>query len=87
MPLAAAFGRLRVETDISKDKIDAVTQPPSGGCVLKPFDDFAQLGSRAAAFGRLRVETLMILKHWILADQPPSGGCVLKLKAMLLKQS
>ena len=55
----AAFGRLCVET------IDAITaehlflsQPPSGGCVLKPRRAGQhQRAARPAAFGRLCVET------------------------------
>ena len=34
--LAAAFGRLCVETLSAMDKYGNPLQPPSGGCVLKP---------------------------------------------------
>ena len=33
--LPAAFGRLCVETTLKLSAAQAVTQPPSGGCVLK----------------------------------------------------
>ena len=55
----AAFGRLCVETPIRiSSPAIAITQPPSGGCVLKPcliFHSFFQVCP--AAFGRLCVET------------------------------
>ena len=54
----AAFGRLCVETNAVRRRFRSLSQPPSGGCVLK-------LGGRVechefvvpAAFGRLCVET------------------------------
>ena len=55
---AAAFGRLCVETTSAKIKEVDVTQPPSGGCVLKPLDGVPEAQIKAAAaFGRLCVET------------------------------
>ena len=55
-------------------------QPPSGGCVLKPFSGDGQAAaSRAAAFGRLCVETPQrAVEVRATVRQPPSGGCVLK---------
>ena len=35
----AAFGRLCVETDWEEDDEAKMTQPPSGGCVLKRYQD------------------------------------------------
>ena len=54
----AAFGRLCVETNLESRFIENKTQPPSGGCVLKPPTPFhvAQI-HQPAAFGRLCVET------------------------------
>ena len=34
----AAFGRLCVETPSSDNIKSSAVQPPSGGCVLKPFE-------------------------------------------------
>ena len=56
--IAAAFGRLCVETKAVAMSGASSAQPPSGGCVLKrgvPFDILVQ--KVAAAFGRLCVET------------------------------
>ena len=77
----AAFGRLCVETAMWQMKSGKrLTQPPSGGCVLKLkcMTQLEVLGI-PAAFGRLCVETV----QWVWQDsadncQPPSGGCVLK---------
>ena len=79
--VAAAFGRLCVETDLKKwAKASDEPQPPSGGCVLKPFKNQCAFGfQNAAAFGRLCVETLSFaLSIGRQIKQPPSGGCVLK---------
>ena len=55
---AAAFGRLCVETSLIATPITAISQPPSGGCVLKHQAFSADRKSDcAAAFGRLCVET------------------------------
>ena len=75
----AAFGRLCVETvkiaKLNKQK----NQPPSGGCVLKPYDYFCNIARLLpAAFGRLCVETAFIVSIRLFQLQPPSGGCVLK---------
>ena len=57
-----------------------ISQPPSGGCVLKRVSfAFMFLPFRAAAFGRLCVETRALMLSWQDLQQPPSGGCVLKL--------
>ena len=56
--LAAAFGRLCVETAVTDLFFYFAWQPPSGGCVLKLIGAFlAQKQIAAAAFGRLCVET------------------------------
>ena len=62
------------------ETISVVTQPPSGGCVLKHKNSvvgfWAQL---AATFGWLCVETDQnINQYLVFLWQPPSGGCVLK---------
>ena len=58
----AAFGRLCVETLDVLVTHPAGTQPPSGGCVLKPNGEFDPVKAlQPAAFGRLCVETLMKL--------------------------
>ena len=56
---AAAFGRLCVETVFIEDaECEEITQPPSGGCVLKrKLNKTKQEQQQAAAFGRLCVET------------------------------
>ena len=57
---AAAFGRLCVETTIRHGTCFGFMQPPSGGCVLKPWVSHLNiLGMAAAAFGRLCVETVL----------------------------
>ena len=58
LPVAAAFGRLCVETGGSCEPFNfTVMQPPSGGCVLKQYvsERIAQ-GDYAAASARLCVE-------------------------------
>ena len=56
--LAAAFGRLCVETIQIAAIAAEIEQPPSGGCVLKHIRARSNRPpSRAAAFGRLCVET------------------------------
>ncbi len=63
MPIAAAFGRLCVETPLYPSLWRAPLQPPSGGCVLKPPNLGNDLPQRqAAAFGRLCVETTNRIK-------------------------
>ncbi len=58
LTLAAAFGRLCVETKGGGGHTPHEAQPPSGGCVLKPrFVTKSLLFAIAAAFGRLCVET------------------------------
>ncbi len=59
--------------------IQAVFQPPSGGCVLKPFGDFEmtemvnQPPSGGCVLKLIRAPQCLLI--W---SQPPSGGCVLK---------
>ena len=57
--LPAAFGRLCVETEAVLAELRSFAfQPPSGGCVLKPFQPFVHVfPAMPAAFGRLCVET------------------------------
>ena len=58
---SAAFGRLCVET-MSVEEATGIlaAQPPSGGCVLKPFwRTRLEQRQSSAAFGRLCVETLL----------------------------
>ena len=60
-------------------QIPAAIQPPSGGCVLKPYeDDYDDERVEPAAFGRLCVETHKKYGKPCQQSQPPSGGCVLK---------
>ena len=61
-------------------KEETISQPPSGGCVLKLLERMRKYHSNSpAAFRRLCVETdAFELKNLIDKDQPPSGGCVLK---------
>ncbi len=61
-----------------------MSQPPSGGCVLKPcWTRVIFWLINPAAFGRLCVETW----YWVMviykSNQPPSGGCVLKPPALM----
>ena len=54
-------------------------QPPSGGCVLKPYlQAVDQPSHQPAAFRRLCVETFERNTQFMWFAQPPSGGCVLK---------
>ena len=79
LKLAATFGWLCVETLFTKHLEEQVTQPPSGGCVLKLASmGFTQMSPDAATFGWLCVETLVKGLNENGAMQPPSGGCVLK---------
>ena len=58
MKSPAAFGRLCVETVSSWALNFRLSQPPSGGCVLKQFlTNYKLLIIKPAAFGRLCVET------------------------------
>ena len=77
----AAFRRLCVETRLSKRPSEnALRQPPSGGCVLKPMDKSKNnRKNNPAAFRRLCVETSGRRSGTrLIPGQPPSGGCVLK---------
>ena len=75
----AAFGRLCVETVKSSNSIEILVQPPSGGCVLKPFvyGVMSKRLSQPPSGG-------CVLKHvgrreiLFVEVQPLSGGCVLK---------
>ena len=74
-PIPAAFGRLCVETVIYTAPFATLeTQPPSGGCVLKPFFRLAFLLRRfPAAFGRLCVETACLFRV-VLLLRPAAFG-------------
>ena len=75
----AAFRRLCVETSSVCTIRASITQPPSGGCVLKPVLTIFRCGAGcAAAFRRLCVETSAKKPNARSKKQPPSGGCVLK---------
>ena len=78
--LPAAFRRLCVETAIKGFYLKSVeTQPPSGGCVLKPRSSLIRsIREAPAAFRRLCVETCRRVSGGRADSQPPSGGCVLK---------
>ena len=75
----AAFGRLCVETGYPTRVGGWLGQPPSGGCVLKPW-------YHAAAYrhdvqppsGGCVLKLLLELLNLTGLLQPPSGGCVLK---------
>ena len=55
----AAFGRLCVETYRFNGKSWSLSQPPSGGCVLKQLPLWEGFERKIpAAFGRLCVETI-----------------------------
>ena len=54
------------------------SQPPLGGCVLKPLGFWGGLDFDPAAFRRLCVETSGRLNALKTQIQPPLGGCVLK---------
>ena len=77
---SAAFGRLCVETNI-KCVLQGFTisQPPSGGCVLKRH----QITVVIRAFFQPPSGGCVLKQLWRVAPllpsrQPPSGGCVLK---------
>ena len=79
--VAAAFGRLCVETSINTFAAWMRSAAAFGRlCVETLGITMSQVSTVAAAFGRLCVETNVDKK--IVEDilpQPPSGGCVLKL--------
>ena len=60
----AAFRRLCVETSVKCLSSLLASQPPSGGCVLKPYGDVQLYGNGAAAFRRLCVETVINSNGW-----------------------
>ena len=66
---------------ITHDKRSVLTQPPSGGCVLKlkPVMDclLYRLGQPPSGGCVLKPPTRAMQNH--AQAQPPSGGCVLKL--------
>ena len=77
--LAAAFGRLCVETP---EPVGANNRRYAAAfgrlCVETSAAPPISALNSAAAFGRLCVETLNSFRAWINDWQPPSGGCVLK---------
>ena len=78
--VAAAFGRLCVETYGCRRLCLYLLQPPSGGCVLKP-----PVCEQRTHHHRWQppsggcVLKLFEIGHFVShLVQPPSGGCVLK---------
>ena len=84
--IAAAFGRLCVETNINQ-LVDKLSVAAAFGrlCVETALTSNYRNALLAAAFGRLCVETCSnnYLAHH-LQQQPPSGGCVLKQQFLRL---
>ena len=77
--LAAAFGRLCVETWHSAQSNTTWTQPPSGGCVLKRGrGDGSRLEWRQPPSGGCVLKPRTVGCQKSVLGQPPSGGCVLK---------
>ena len=81
VPLAAAFGRLCVETIDTKIIKSANNAAAFGRLCVETFLVLRDCTvSEAAAFGRLCVETVILPNTGYYPHrQPPSGGCVLKL--------
>ena len=77
--VAAAFGRLCVETGMQILSALAKWQPPSGGCVLKLDNDLFFLfivGQPPSGGCVLKLDNDVFFLF--IVGQPPSGGCVLK---------
>ena len=68
-----------LKQQMTDDSGQVLSQPPSGGCVLKhgearaENDEFVQPPS-----GGCVLKLLVIVESMIRQSQPPSGGCVLK---------
>ena len=76
----AAFGRLCVETNLPNITKFSVSQPPSGGCVLKhPLWLQTANGGAQPPSGGCVLKQFVQPVFKLLKAQPPSGGCVLKL--------
>ena len=59
---------------IKSEDLKYKSQPPSGGCVLKPHNDLrSKKMSQPAAFGRLCVETLQNAAGFLM-HQPAAFG-------------
>ena len=78
--MAAAFGRLCVETNVPLiDMRDAEGQPPSGGCVLKlRILSVYRLFYKQPPSGGCVLKPAFYEENPYIKVQPPSGGCVLK---------
>ena len=64
--------------DIIK-QMDALMQPPSGGCVLKHDDIIKQMDAlMQPPSGGCVLKLENVCRPYKLNRQPPSGGCVLK---------
>ncbi len=76
----AAFGRLCVETNQTDTFQTTSNQPPSGGCVLKPYGYPLTHGQRNTQppSGGCVLKQNRYGNPERLRFQPPSGGCVLK---------
>ena len=79
--LAAAFGRLCVETFLKAlPLLYSNWQPPSGGCVLKQNGKPKGIGDKMQPpSGGCVLKQIRALDLDNPRKQPPSGGCVLKL--------
>ena len=80
--VAAAFGRLCVETSVNTGNAPKILpQPPSGGCVLKRLRaQCLDHHLRAAAFGRLCVETPSLLARAIINQAAAFGRLCVETK-------
>ena len=78
--VAATFGWLCVETPSSPaTALLTCEQPPSGGCVLKPFfiTVIVNVYQQPPSGGCVLKHPHVAIIRW-RGVQPPSGGCVLK---------
>ena len=78
--IPAAFGRLCVETVLVEYQYLLVSQPPSGGCVLKLPARTKCGGSKTTQppSGGCVLKRRLKQQRSLSGCQPPSGGCVLK---------
>ena len=76
----AAFRRLCVETCSRHSNKTAVSQPPSGGCVLKHQLNLAlpAVSNQPPSGGCVLKQIQKPAFAKFAQNQPPSGGCVLK---------
>ena len=77
--LPAAFRRLCVETPICRKRRKAMSQPPLGGCVLKPLWARCRCWQKIQPpLGGCVLKPLPPPLPLPTQPQPPLGGCVLK---------